>query len=167
MSPPKKDPDWMNNPPLDANRSLLEQWEERLYQAESEEEFDRRLKWLEENIYQNRDVRSLLEDTRSLMIRRRPDETCISKSLPPILRQLDKNPPCYLTRSIQDCYIQTVRYANDCWILLISLLESLENVPLVLSIFRTGYTSCFCSAKGDNNVAWNRCQRSRRISFSG
>ena len=41
MSPQKnQDPEWVNNPPLDANRNLLEQWEERALQAPDQEEFD-------------------------------------------------------------------------------------------------------------------------------
>jgi len=75
VSPPKKDPDWVNNPPLDANRSLLEQWEERVLEAETEEEFQRRLKWLEETAYSSRDRLSLLMDTRDIITPPGPKDT--------------------------------------------------------------------------------------------
>jgi len=69
------DPDWVNDPPLDANRSLLEQWEERVLEAQTEEEFQRRLKWLEKTAYASRDRLSILMDTRDLMVRKPKPET--------------------------------------------------------------------------------------------
>ena len=68
------DPEWVNNPPLDMNRNLLEQWEERVLQADTEEEFHRRLKWLEKTVYASRDRLSLLMDTRDIISVSTPGE---------------------------------------------------------------------------------------------
>jgi len=67
--------DWLFED-LDADKPLLAQLEERLYlYALDEEEFQAGLAWLDENIYKNRERRSLLEDTRDIIAPPGPKET--------------------------------------------------------------------------------------------
>ena len=58
---------WWLSEPLDPDRPMLEQWEEWMMIEPDEEEFQRQLKWMDENIYKKRDIRSLLEDTRDII----------------------------------------------------------------------------------------------------
>jgi hypothetical protein len=80
MTPPKKkkkyppDPEWVNDPPLDADRPLLQQLEERVYLL-PDDEFQEALEWLEENFYRRPEIMSLFEARRPIVRPRRPDET--------------------------------------------------------------------------------------------
>ena len=52
--------------PLDADRPFLEQLEEKVLNAPSEEEFEQGLKWLKRTYYQDSDKMSVLSDRRKL-----------------------------------------------------------------------------------------------------
>jgi len=74
MGSKKKPPymPWWETAPLDPNRPILEQFEEHCLNEPDEEEFQRQLDWLTENYYMNRDKRSLLEDTRTIISQKIP-----------------------------------------------------------------------------------------------
>ena len=55
------EPYWLSDPPLDGDRPILAQWEERLMELD-DNEFKAGLDWLNKNIYQNPEIRSLLEN---------------------------------------------------------------------------------------------------------
>lgn len=58
-----KQPSWENEP-LDAERPFVEQIEEKVLNAPSEEEFARELEWLEKNYYQDNKKTSVLINRR-------------------------------------------------------------------------------------------------------
>jgi len=56
-----KVPSWAKEP-LDADKPLLPQLEEKCLQARSQSEFDQGLKWLRKSFYQNPQIRFLLDN---------------------------------------------------------------------------------------------------------